>query len=149
MRIPDLPAAQDLLAFVADLQANDWALLPALRSAVERSPSLRPVEAIGFIAAFATLTGQDAAFDVYGVNADDEAPVGCLYGIGYGFGWRLTLRSDQVLLPETRAAYLKGTQDLLPEKVCSWRMADVFSDLLEAGRYEDAGLLSKSIFGED
>lgn len=148
MHVPDLPAASDVLAFVAYLQANDWKLLPALRSAQERNPALRPVESISLLAAFAALTGQDKALDVYGVNDDDEAPVGTLYGVAYGFQGRTELRSDQVLLPETRVAYLEGTQDLLPENACPWRMHDVFSDLLDADRYEDAGTLSRSIFGD-
>lgn len=149
MHVPDLPPASDVLAFVADLQSNNWKLLPALRSAQERNPALRPVEAIGFLAAFAALTGQEKAFDVYGVNGDDESPVGCLYGVRYAFGAVAPLRPDQVLLPETRVAYLEGAKDLLPDNACPWRMHDVFSDLLDADRYADAGALSGSIFGED
>lgn len=148
MHVPDLPDTQNVLAFVADLQANDWKLLAALRSAQERNPQLGPVKAIGLLAAFAALTGQEKAMDVYGVNDDDEAPVGALYGVAYGFTGRTPLRTDQVLLPETRVAYLEGTKDLLPENVCPWRMHDVFSALLDDGRYEDAGTLSQSIFGD-
>lgn len=139
------PSVYDLLGFVALLRDDEWMLRDALAHYRNRHPDAPDDHAITLIGAFAILTGQEEAFDIYG---DEEHRGGTLYHVRYGWDSAGEPDPSWGMLPRERKACLDTVGALLGD-VKRYPAADVFRSLLHDGRVDDAQLMASAVFLDD
>lgn len=137
------PSLYDLLGFVALLRDDDWSLPNALAHYRDRHPEAPNDHVIALLAAFAVLTGQEEAFDVYG---DDNGRGATLYHVWYRWDAAGDPEDAWGLLPQERKVVLGTVGPLLGPDLKRYPAADVFRSLLHDGRVDDAELMARAIF---
>lgn len=141
-----LPSQQEIFIFVAALRDNDWSLRPALAVYRDRFRDQPEDAVIALLGAFALLTGQEEAFDVYG---DEGGRGGALYHRRYTFDKVTNPSSAWGLLPRDRQQVLSDMASKLPDDIKGFSVADVFRQLLRDGRSDDAATLAHVVFFND
>lgn len=138
MQLPVSLQTEDLLRFIADLQAGDWKLLPAMANFNGREPPLRTGDPLLLLGAFAILTGQEDAFDVYGADSDPLNMCAALYHRSYSPAGVTDVDQRWSMQPHVRASVLEVVRGQLPKGVHLCRDAEMLQYLLTGGYYQIA-----------
>ena len=146
MQLPVSLQTEDLLRFIADLQAGDWKLLPALAHFNGKEPPLRSGDSLLLLATFAILTGQEEALDVYGEDSDPSNLCAALYHRSYAPTGVSEVDQRWSMQPHIRAAVLETVRGQLPQGVKYSRDAEMLQYLLGGGWYQIAQRAMELLF---